>query len=69
MLLKRNRIYAVLGMPNGAKMQLLTRRFSFPRLRPVGGAKALPPSVWKPLGRAITWAGLAALCRNDEPSE
>ena len=32
-------------MQNGEKIPILTRRFHFSQLRPVGGAKTLPPSV------------------------
>ena len=32
-------------MHNGENMLILTQRFWFSRLRPVGGAKTLPPSV------------------------
>ena len=39
------RIHAVLEMHNGENILIFTQRFWFSRLRPVGGAKTLPPSV------------------------
>ena len=49
------RIHAVLETHNRGKILILTRRLHYSRLRPVGGAKTLPPSVflWGPMDPGV----------------